>query len=252
MQAWPVLASDNCPDACPSSLAGRHGKCLQHKHRWPSLASVDCLQVLNGAFSSISISMSYIADVIQPHNRAPVFGMTMACFYFGFLLGPQLGGHLDPLQCGIFSAAGLAACILWVILLLPETLPPAAKLAVRPSLPGWYGCCITLPPRGLSWDRCATMLFSTCMRHGSHGTVQDGMLTSLCHLIAGSAASTGAAPSHKAGGSKLAWPSNSWAQPCVHQAHRLHHGVRHGRRGHLRAGLPVPAAEAGLHCAGSG
>ncbi|KAK9787487.1 hypothetical protein WJX73_002756 [Symbiochloris irregularis] len=91
-------------------------------------------QVLNGAFSSISIAMSYIADVIQPHNRAPVFGIIMACFYFGFLLGPLLGGLLDPVQCGVFAAGGLGACILWVILFLPETLPPAAKLAALQRL----------------------------------------------------------------------------------------------------------------------
>lgn len=45
----------------------------------------DCIpmQVITGAFSSVSIALSYIADVIHPQNRAPAFGIMMASFSFG-------------------------------------------------------------------------------------------------------------------------------------------------------------------------
>lgn len=66
------------------------------------------------------------ATVNVPHMMC----LIPACLA-GFLLGPQIGGHFDPLQCGFISAGGIALCIVWVILFLPETLPPSAKLAVR-------------------------------------------------------------------------------------------------------------------------
>ena len=52
----------------------------------------------------------------------------------GFVLGPFVGGHLTPMQCGIFSVSGLGVCVLWVVVALPETLTPAQKLVVSHSL----------------------------------------------------------------------------------------------------------------------
>ena len=45
-------------------------------------------------------------------------------------VGPTLGGHLTPLQCGWLAAGGVMACILYVLLLLPETLSMESKQQV--------------------------------------------------------------------------------------------------------------------------
>ena len=78
---------------------------------WPSVARLGRVQILNTAFSSVSIAMSSIADVIQPHNRAPAFGVTMSSFSIGILIGPTLGGHLTPLQARHHAGAGCASCL---------------------------------------------------------------------------------------------------------------------------------------------
>lgn len=54
------------------------------------------MQALYGAFSCISLALAYVADRLQPCHRAPAFGYVMASLCVGVLLGPLVGGALNP------------------------------------------------------------------------------------------------------------------------------------------------------------
>ncbi|HEX5264416.1 MAG TPA: TCR/Tet family MFS transporter [Phenylobacterium sp.] len=90
-------------------------------------------RVLNGmTASSFATAGAYLADVTPPERRAKSFGMLGSAFSFGFLLGPTLGGFLgqQDIRLPFLVAAGLTA-INWLygLLILPESLPKARRLA---------------------------------------------------------------------------------------------------------------------------
>ena len=90
-------------------------------------------RVLNGmTASSFSTAGAYLADVTPPERRAKSFGMLTSAFSFGFLLGPTLGGFLGEqnIRLPFLVAAGLTA-VNWLygLLILPESLPKARRLA---------------------------------------------------------------------------------------------------------------------------
>ena len=53
------------------------------------------------------------------------------CSCWLWQVGPTLGGHLTPLQCGWLAAGGVLACIVYTLLLLPETLTSEVKHQVQ-------------------------------------------------------------------------------------------------------------------------
>lgn len=61
------------------------------------------LQALYGAFSCISLALAYVADRLQPCHRAPAFGYVMASLCVGVLLGPLVGGALNPVPTHLAS-----------------------------------------------------------------------------------------------------------------------------------------------------
>jgi DHA1 family tetracycline resistance protein-like MFS transporter len=71
-----------------------------------------------------------IADVTPPEKRGATFGLIGAAFGIGFILGPAIGGLLSGLgtRTPFIAAAALAALnAVVMLLLLPETLPPARR-----------------------------------------------------------------------------------------------------------------------------
>jgi MFS family permease len=59
---------------------------------------------------SISALYAYVADMHEPAERGPAFGMLGAAGGLGFMLGPVLGGALAQisLSAPLYGAAGLA------------------------------------------------------------------------------------------------------------------------------------------------
>lgn len=98
----------------------------------PSLfcSHVPLLQAVNGALSSISICMAYTADLLQPRHRAPTFGLILASFSVGILVGPLGGGYVSPPTAAIVALAGLGGCVLYVVLLIPESTTKEGRLKV--------------------------------------------------------------------------------------------------------------------------
>lgn len=93
------------------------------------------MQALNGAFSSISICMAYVADLVRSEHRAATFGLILCSFSVGILVGPLGGGYITPPVASILALAGLGFCILYVVLLIPESSSVEARRKVRPLFP---------------------------------------------------------------------------------------------------------------------
>jgi MFS family permease len=103
------------------------------------LARADALWMLFAArlwtgvsASNLAVAQAYIADVTGPRDRTRGMGLIGAGIGLGFVLGPVLGGLLEPVsplgRPGALPAYGGAALALvntlLAILFLPESLPP--------------------------------------------------------------------------------------------------------------------------------
>ena len=77
-----------------------------------SLAGLFVARVLGGSFgANVSVASAYISDVTEEAERTRWMGVLGACFGVGFVLGPALGGLLEPFGYSVpmLVAAGLAA-----------------------------------------------------------------------------------------------------------------------------------------------
>jgi multidrug resistance protein len=93
---------------------------------------------LGGLLSSggIPASMAYIADVTSEKERGSAMGMMGAAMGLGMIVGPAIGGIMThiSLAAPFFAAAGTCALtMLFIAILLPESLPPDKRQAARPS-----------------------------------------------------------------------------------------------------------------------
>src|SRR5690606_7473824 len=53
------------------------------------------LQALSGLFAAtFPIAFAYIADFVEPQERAPAYGLALATFGLSFTMGPITGGYL--------------------------------------------------------------------------------------------------------------------------------------------------------------
>lgn len=93
------------------------------------------LQALNGALSSLSICMAYVADLLHPEHRAPTFGLVLCSYSVGILVGPFGGGYVPPKLASIIAPAGLVGCILYIIFFIPESTTKESRLAVSKQFP---------------------------------------------------------------------------------------------------------------------
>ena len=83
---------------------------------------------LTGA--SYTAANAVLADVTPPEKRGAVFGLMGAAFGTGFILGPAAGGLLATLgtRAPFIAAAALAFVnAVWILVALPETLPPERR-----------------------------------------------------------------------------------------------------------------------------
>jgi len=104
----------------------------------PLLALALLLDGITGG--NLSIAQAYIADSTPPERRARGMGLVGAAFGLGLMIGPALGGVLSlyGLNVPALVAAALAlANVLFGMIALPESLPPARRhpVAVTGSLP---------------------------------------------------------------------------------------------------------------------
>jgi DHA1 family tetracycline resistance protein-like MFS transporter len=101
----------------------------------PSLRWLFVGRIISGiTAASISTASAYIADVTPPEKRAASFGLLGTAFGVGFVLGPALGGLLGGVDSRLpfwVSAALSLANALYGFFVLPESLPPERRTALR-------------------------------------------------------------------------------------------------------------------------
>ncbi|MBV8172837.1 MAG: MFS transporter [Candidatus Eremiobacteraeota bacterium] len=97
-----------------------------------SLAVVFIARIIEGlSGGNISVTQAYVADLVEPKDRARAFGYVGASFSAGIIFGPLLGGFL--LAHYGFSAPFLAAAaiqfitLLLTIFMLPESTSSAER-----------------------------------------------------------------------------------------------------------------------------
>ncbi len=111
----------------------------------PTLLILFITRAINGATgASVTVANAYVADITPGEKRGAAFGMTMAAFGMGFVLGPLIGGligdpshHIPFLGLGNirypFYAAGALTLLNWLygLLVLPESLPRSLRGPIR-------------------------------------------------------------------------------------------------------------------------
>src|ERR1700737_4261948 len=97
----------------------------------PSLRWLFVGRIISGiTTSNVSTAFAYITDVTEPSQRAKKFGMLVAAFGLGFVIGPAAGGLLGhySLRAPFWAAAVLSlANFLYGLFVLPESLPPERR-----------------------------------------------------------------------------------------------------------------------------
>jgi DHA1 family tetracycline resistance protein-like MFS transporter len=98
---------------------------------WP-LALLFLARIIDGVSGgTAATATAVLADVSPPEKRARAFGLVGVAFGLGFVLGPFLGGVLAEraIQLPLLVAVAIAALnLLLVLVLLPETHPPEARI----------------------------------------------------------------------------------------------------------------------------
>ncbi|HOX81478.1 MAG TPA: TCR/Tet family MFS transporter [Chryseolinea sp.] len=94
----------------------------------PTLAWLFVGRIIAGMMgASFTTGAAYIADISTPEKRAQNFGIIGAAFGLGFIIGPMMGGLLEPFGSRVpfMVAAGLSLVnFLYGLIILPESLKP--------------------------------------------------------------------------------------------------------------------------------
>eukprot|EP00775_Hariotina_reticulata_P002210 gene2210-2525_t len=81
------------------------------------------LNALTSAISSFVIFLSYAADILPPQHRTSGFGLIVASFMLGFMVGPFIGGYLTPSTAAATAVISCLATIGIVAVAVPESRP---------------------------------------------------------------------------------------------------------------------------------
>lgn len=106
----------------------------------PSLAWLFAARFAAGAFAAnVSVASAYISDATVPEERTRWMGMLGASFGVGFVLGPAIGGLLQPFGHAVpmLVAAGLAA-VNWLFA-LARLREPERHATGAPAAGGRFG-----------------------------------------------------------------------------------------------------------------
>lgn len=92
---------------------------------------------LTSVVNSIVVFLSYTADVLQPQHRTAGFGLIIAAYSTGFMIGPQVAQLLllDATTATLVAGGGCIAAFTVVLLAVPDSRPPGSAAAVLPGCP---------------------------------------------------------------------------------------------------------------------
>ncbi|KAK9476467.1 major facilitator superfamily domain-containing protein [Lipomyces japonicus] len=104
-------------------------------YKWLFVSSI--VDGLTGSIQTILlISHAYTADCTNAANRARGFGLIRACFFAGITIGPAIGGFVIERTSKILlifyvNLVVLAGIVLYIFVILPESLPAHRRHEVR-------------------------------------------------------------------------------------------------------------------------
>ena len=78
--------------------ANVHPAALHLHHDTYTTPPPACLQIFLSAASGTTVSLAYLADRLAPEHRAAAFGLVMASFSLGVIIGPVAGSRLQVLH----------------------------------------------------------------------------------------------------------------------------------------------------------
>jgi MFS family permease len=124
---------------------------------------------LTSIISVIVVFLSYAADVLQPQHRTTGFGLIIAAFSTGFMLGPLLGSLLQPTAAALVAGGGCLASIAVVALTVPESRPPATAAATQETTTALLAGddCVPRPNRPNPLDACLSLRKSWALINSS-------------------------------------------------------------------------------------
>ena len=108
-------------------------------------------QVATSGVSAVTVSLAFIADLIAPRHRAATFGLVIASFAVAIFIGPAAGARLAPAAAAYGALGTVAACMLYTLTILPESLSAEAREGVSgtPSLAAARCLCFLAASCGL-------------------------------------------------------------------------------------------------------
>lgn len=86
-----------------------------------------CVQVLTSGLSSVTVALSFIADLLPKHLRASAFGLIMAAFSLCIIIGPALGGVLSSTAAVKGALVCCTATVIYTFFMIPESLPEETR-----------------------------------------------------------------------------------------------------------------------------
>lgn len=89
--------------------------------------------MLGSLVSSIPLCIAYAADRLSPAHRTPGFGLIIAAFSVGFMIGPVVGSYAAPVQAAWMCFGTIVACLVFCFLFVPESRLPVDGAAAAGS-----------------------------------------------------------------------------------------------------------------------
>lgn len=87
------------------------------------------MNALSSIVQFVVVGFSYCADVLPPRHRTAGFGLVVASFATGFMIGPAIGSHLEPLVAATVMVGCALSAIFVIVVAIPESLPPSVAEA---------------------------------------------------------------------------------------------------------------------------
>lgn len=88
------------------------------------------MQAVQGEGLLLTLSASYISDLISPSNRATALSLNLAGIAFAYTVGPVVSGRLPSRLTVWLSAGGSVVAVFLMLFGIPESVTNSAKQQV--------------------------------------------------------------------------------------------------------------------------
>ncbi|MEZ5811661.1 MAG: TCR/Tet family MFS transporter [Rhizobiaceae bacterium] len=156
----------------PILLLSQAGLCVDYlvMSLAPNLAWLVAARILAGVLgATVTTANAYMADISTPENRSRNFGYVGAAFGVGFIAGPLIGGVLGAIDLRLpflFAAVLIGANLVFGLVALPESLPPANRRPFGSSGVSPFGALARLVRFPMLYPLIAALLITNIAQRG--------------------------------------------------------------------------------------